>query len=200
MWSAESWWDRQIPTSLLQILISDGKSFWFLCTRITVQYCELLLPAAAALKVLTWYPNEGPSMTWVEHHRTAWAPWVEAVGPPTPIGRKFRGAVEETLFEDCAPSAAHDPPLVLGAAVGAITLHENCCYLGNQKTQFDTASLFLFYNHTKITQAVRINTHGFRINSFINPRIHTHTHTPWVLQLTETWVAGGAGRAVATSW
>lgn len=101
-----------------------------------------LLPAEAALKVLTWYPNEGPSMTWVERHRTAWASWVEAIGPPTPIGRKFGGAVEETLFEDCAPSAAHDPPLVLRAAVGAITLRENCCYLGNQETQFDTASLF----------------------------------------------------------
>lgn len=91
-------------------------------------------------------------MTWVERHRTAWASWVEAIGPPTPIGRKFGGAVEETLFEDCAPSATRDPPLVLCAAVGTITLHENCCYLGNQKTQFDTVSLFPFLqSHKNIT-------------------------------------------------
>lgn len=138
-------------------------------------------------------------MTWVECHRTTWASWVEAIGPPTPIGCKFGGAVEKALFEDCAPSATRDPPLVLCAAVGTITLHENCCYLGNQKTQFNTASLFLFYNHTKTTQAVHINTNGFKINIFINPP-HTHTNTPWALQLTETLVAGGAGRAAAMSW
>lgn len=75
-------------------------------------------------------------MAWVERHRAAQAPWVEAVGPPAPIGREFGGAVEEALFEDLAPSAARDPPLVLGAAVGAVVLREHCCYLGNQKTQF----------------------------------------------------------------
>lgn len=102
-----------------------------------MQYCELLLPAEAAFKVLTRYPNEGPSMTWVERHRAARPTWVEAIGLPTPIGRMFWGAIEETLFEDCAPSATRDPPLVLRAAVGTITLHENCCYLGNQKTQLN---------------------------------------------------------------
>lgn len=76
-------------------------------------------------------------MTWVERHRAARPAWVEAVGPPTPIGRQLGGAVEEALFEDRAPSATRDPPLVLRAAVGTITLHENCCYLGNQKTQFN---------------------------------------------------------------
>lgn len=100
-----------------------------------------LLPTEGALKVLTGYPNEGPSMSWVESHRTARALWVEAIGPPTPIGCKFGGAVEETLFEDCAPSATGDPPLVLRAAVGTVMLHENCCYLGNQKPQFNTTYL-----------------------------------------------------------
>lgn len=76
-------------------------------------------------------------MSWVERHRAARPTWVEAIGPPTPVGRKFGGAIEETLFEDCAPSATRDPPLVLRAAVGTITLHENCCYLGNQKTQLN---------------------------------------------------------------
>lgn len=88
-------------------------------------------------------------MTWVERHRTAWPTWVEAIGPPTPIGGKFGGAVEETLFKDCAPSATRDPPLVLRAAVGTITLHENCCYLGNQKTQFKRAYLRENTSNTK---------------------------------------------------
>lgn len=76
-------------------------------------------------------------MTRVERHRAARPTWVEAIGPPTPIGRKFGGAIEEALFEDRAPSATREPPLVLRAAVGTITLHENCCYLGNQKTQLN---------------------------------------------------------------
>lgn len=80
-------------------------------------------------------------MSWVEGHHTARALWVEGTGPSTPVWGQFRGAIEETLFEDCAPSAACHPPLVLCTAVGTITLHENCCHLGNQKER-NNCSIF----------------------------------------------------------
>lgn len=159
-----------------------------------------VLPAEAALKVLTRYPNEGPSMTWVERHRAAWPTWVEAIGPPTPIGRKFRGAIEETLFEDCAPSATRDPPLVLRAAVGTITLHENCCYLGNQKTQLN-----LRENTTNTEKKLDVSERvlwkfSVKFSQVNDLSWSRRTHVPWVQQPTETWVAVGAGRAAATSW
>lgn len=72
-------------------------------------------------------------MSWVESHHTPRALWVERIGSHTPVRGKFRGAVEETLFEDCAPSTARYPPLVLRTSIVTITLHGNCCHLGNHK-------------------------------------------------------------------
>lgn len=64
-------------------------------------------------------------MPWVEGHHAAGGLRVEATGPRAAVRGELGGAVEETLFEDCAPSRACHPPLVLGAAVGTIALHEN---------------------------------------------------------------------------
>lgn len=64
-------------------------------------------------------------MPWVEGHHAAGGLWVEATGPRAAVRGELGGAVQETLLEDCAPSRACHPPLVLGAAVGTIALHEN---------------------------------------------------------------------------
>ena len=85
---------------------------------------------------LTRYLNEGPSMARAEGQHTPKALWVEGIGPHTPVRRNFRGAVKKTLFEDCAPSASCHPPLVLSTAIITITLHGNCCHLGNQKERY----------------------------------------------------------------
>lgn len=68
----------------------------------------------------------------VQGHHAGGGLRVEAGGPRALLGRELGGAVEETLLEDGAAARARHPPLVLGAAVGTVTLEEERRHLGSR--------------------------------------------------------------------